>query len=86
MVAKMEPKWILPNEGLSSKVYPTPPLGLSPSLLSLKGTLTDLQGPPDAFRNIYICISIMSAKADREVGEGGEELSWRVLLLSFRTH
>ena len=39
MVAKMMPKWDSPNEGLSSKVYPPPPLGLSPSLLSLKGTL-----------------------------------------------
>ena len=39
MVAKMKPKWEDPNEGLSSEVYPPPPLGLSPSLLSLKGTL-----------------------------------------------
>ena len=31
MVAKMKPKWEDPNEGLSSKVYSTPPLGLSPS-------------------------------------------------------
>ena len=38
MVAKMMSKWNSPNEGLSSKVYPTPPLGLSPSQLPLKGT------------------------------------------------
>ena len=40
MVAKMVQNGRQSFEGLSSKVYPTPPLGLSPSQLPLKGTPT----------------------------------------------
>ena len=55
MVAKTVPKWKVSNEGLPSKIRVSPPLGLSPSQLPLKGT-------PTTFKvlrtrsGIYICI------------------------------
>ena len=56
MVAKIAPNGLQLDKGLPLSWYPPSPSRTLPLSTSPKGYPKDLQGPPDAFRNIYIYI------------------------------
>ena len=62
MVAKMVPNGRDPGRGLPSKIRVSPPLGLSPSQLPLKGT-------PTTFKVLRTLSGTCSDKGDRKASQ-----------------
>jgi hypothetical protein len=72
MVRTIDPNGLLQDKGLTSEVYSSPPLGLSPSLLSLKGTLLKNLQCLETLSGIYIYIYIyiQEARVPRLIQKG----------------
>ena len=73
MVRTIDPNGLLQDKGLTSEVYSSPPLGLSPSLLSLKGTLLKNLQCLETLSGIYIYIYIYIYVVTRGTGKCRKE-------------